>query len=154
MADTRSRYAPRAGWRPIAFAVLLAAFVFRVVAQLVQAMAPTPGLPAFDQWQSGTLPYPLLLASQVVITAAGVWATWAMWTGRPDPQPRLGRVMVWIGWVYLVGSAFRFFAGLTFLSDIAFFDVRVPGFFHIVLACMVLLFAAHLSDEARGRAGA
>jgi hypothetical protein len=153
MADTRSREAPRTGWRPILFAILLAAFVFRVGAQLIQALAPTNDLPAFDKWQSGTLPYPMLLASQFIIIAAASWATWAMWNGKPEPQPRLGRVMVWIGWVYLVGAAFRFFAGLTFLSDVAFFDVHLPGFFHIVLASMVLIFAAHLADEARGRAG-
>jgi hypothetical protein len=152
MADSRPRAAHRAGWRPILFALLLAAFVVRVGAQLIQALAPTPELPAFERWQSGALPYPLLLASQAIIIAAGVWATWAMWSGRPEPEPRLGRVMVWIGWVYLVGAAFRFFAGLTFLSHIAFFDVQLPGFFHIVLASMILIFAAHLADEARGRA--
>jgi hypothetical protein len=154
MADSRSPEAPRTGWRPILFAMLLAAFVFRVAAQLIQALAPTSDLPAFDRWQSGALPYPVLLTSQAIIIAVGAWATWAMWTGRPEPQPRLGRLMIWIGWIYLVGAAFRFFAGLTFLSNVAFFDVHLPGFFHIVLASMVLLFAAHLADEARGRAGA
>lgn len=149
MAAAQSNGRARPGWRVIAFALLLAAFVFRVVAQLMQVFAPTNALPGFDEWQSGTLPYPLLVASQIIIIAAGVWATWAMWTGRPAPQPRLGRVLVWIGWIYLVGAAFRFFAGLTFLSNVAFFDVHLPGFFHIVLASMVLLFAAHLSDEAR-----
>ena len=149
MADSRSRAARRTGWRPILFVVFLAAFVIRVVVQLIQTLAPTSELAAFERWQPGPLPYPALLASQAIIIAAGVWAAWAMWTGRPEPQPRLGRVMVWIGWVYLVGAAFRFFAGLTFLSHIAFFDVQLPGFFHVVLASMVLIFAAHLADEAR-----
>jgi len=150
MADSRSLAARRTGWRPILFVVLLAAFAVRVGAQLIQALAPTFEPPGFERWPSAPLPYPLLLASQAIIIAAGVWAAWAMWTGRPEPQPRLGRIMVWIGWIYLVGAAFRFFAALTFLSRIAFLDVQLPGFFHIVLASMVLIFAAHLADEARG----
>lgn len=152
MADSRSREAPRAGWRPVLFAILLGVFVVRAIAQLIQAWAPAADLTAFDRWQPGTLPYPLLLGSQAIIIAVGVWAAWAMWTGRPEPQPRLGRIMVWIGWIYLVGAAFRFFAGLTFLSNVGFSDVQLPGFSHIVLAGMVLIFAAHLADEARGRA--
>ncbi len=148
MAAAPAPEASSVGWRPVAFAGLLALFVLRVAAQLIQAFAPTPALPAFEDWQGGDVPYPVLAAGQAAIIVAGLWAVWVMWTGRPEPQPRLGRVLVWIGWVYLVGAAFRFVGGLPFLGA-AMFNAPLPGFFHILLACMVLLFAAHLSDEAR-----
>ena len=47
---------------------LTALFVVGVVAQPLALVAP-PGslLPAFDSWDGGVLPYPLLLAFQVVI---------------------------------------------------------------------------------------
>jgi hypothetical protein len=122
-----------------------------VGAQLIQTPGPSAKLQAFKGLWPGPLSYPLLLESQSVIIAAGMWAAWVMWTGQPGAQPRLGRVIVWIGWVYMVGAAFRFFAGLTFLSAIPALDVQLPGFFHFVLAGMVLTFAAHLADEARGR---
>jgi hypothetical protein len=44
-----------------------------VLGQLLVAAGLAPWLPPIDQWQSGLLPYPLLLASQILIL--GVLAT-------------------------------------------------------------------------------
>ena len=49
---------------------LLAAFVLRVLAQLMQAFSDLPWLPPFEAWAAGGLPYPVLVAVQVVIIAA------------------------------------------------------------------------------------
>ena len=42
-------------------AILTAAFLFRVMAQLLQSLWPLDVLPSFGSWHSATLPYPLLL---------------------------------------------------------------------------------------------
>ena len=50
-------------------AIFTAAFLFRVMAQLLQALWPLDVLPSFESWHSATLPYPLLLVSQLAILA-------------------------------------------------------------------------------------
>ena len=49
--------------------VLLTLFVLRVLGQLLVASGVAPFLPPMEEWQSGLLPYPLLLASQIAIVA-------------------------------------------------------------------------------------
>ena len=46
--------------------------VARVAAQLIQAVTEVSWLPAFSAWQSGALPYPALLVSQLLIIAVQV----------------------------------------------------------------------------------
>ncbi|MDE0207469.1 MAG: hypothetical protein OXP66_15765, partial [Candidatus Tectomicrobia bacterium] len=48
----------------VVMSMLTALFVLRVCAQLVQALYPVGWIPEFEAWQSGVLPYPVLLASQ------------------------------------------------------------------------------------------
>ena len=49
--------------------VLLALFALRVTGQLLVVAGLAPFLPPMEDWQSGLLPYPLLLASQILILA-------------------------------------------------------------------------------------
>ena len=54
------------------FNILLALFLMfalKVAAQLIQAFDPVPFLPPFAAWNSGALPYPLLVLSQMLIMA-------------------------------------------------------------------------------------
>lgn len=132
-----------------AFLVLLALFVFRIVAQLVQLFAPTPLLPPFEIWQSGLLPYPALVASQLAIVAVSLAFARSVWIGALRRRRRLGWTLLALGGIYFLGAAFRLIAGVTFLSDVSFFARSVPSFFHIVLASMVLIAARlHLRASA------
>lgn len=149
MADSGSRFQLQVGWRPVVFAILASLLGVRIVLQAMRAQ-PTTGLGEISAWFAGALPWPVLLALQVIVLCASLWVLWAMWTGRPSPQPKLGRVLVWIGWIYLVGATFRFVIGLT--ANESVFNGAQPGLSHMLLAGMVLLFAAHISDEARRRA--
>ena len=119
--------------------VLLVAFLIRVGIQLLQFVAPTDALPPFDSWQSGTIPYWSLLASQVVIIALALWAIFGFARGAMKPNVMLGRITTWVGVVYLAGAVARFVAGLTVAQDVPFLSAHLPGFFHIVLAGMVLV---------------
>jgi hypothetical protein len=49
--------------------ILFSLFVGRVVGQLAVALDAAPFLPPMDEWQSGLLPYPLLLTSQLLLIA-------------------------------------------------------------------------------------
>lgn len=122
--------------------VLLGLFVFRVVAQLVQLFTPTPILPSFEAWHSGTLPYGLLLAFQIAIIVFSAWFIRGLWIGQIKRDRRLGIGLAWIGGLYFAGSVARVVAGLTFARQNPFLSAHLPGVFHIVLAAMIVT-AAH-----------
>jgi hypothetical protein len=120
----------------------LALFLFRVLAQLAQYLAPVPILPPFEAWHSDTLPYWALLGSQVLIVCSVLWFALGLWRGRVSRNRRIGLALNWAGGFYLIGSIGRFVAGFTIGQDNAFLAAHLPGFFHIVLAAIVLT-AAH-----------
>lgn len=123
----------------LALLVLLAAFVVRVGIQLWQLISPTSALPPFEAWQSGTIPYWALLVSQVVIIVVSLWLIAGLLRGTMKPNVTVGRVITWIGIAYFIFAVGRFVAGFTVARDVPFLDDHLPGFFHIVLASMVLI---------------
>ncbi|MBT9445636.1 MAG: hypothetical protein IV086_08065 [Hyphomonadaceae bacterium] len=132
----------------VALAGLLALFLFRVLAQMAQAIAPSDALPPFEAWQSGTLPYPVLVVAQVAIIALFTWLITLFWRGGRLGGPRL-RTGLWaFGGLYFAGSLLRFIGGFTFARDNNFIGAHLPGFFHIVLASAALLIARYASTAA------
>lgn len=121
-------------------AALLALFVFRVGAQLLQFLAPGEVLPPFAAWQSGALPYAVLLPAQLAIILAAAWAILRMAAGRTRPRRGLGKALLILGGLYMAGSVVRLALGLTALAGHPFFGALIPGAFHLVLAAMVLTF--------------
>src|SRR5262245_7259147 len=61
--------------------VLLALFVLRVLAQSLIAIGRASFLPAWEEWFSGLIPYPTLLASQLVIILIGSTLCVGFWRG-------------------------------------------------------------------------
>lgn len=120
-------------------AALLLLFLGRVAAQCVQWLWPTPLLPDFAAWQSGLLPYWLLLASQIFILAVVLHQIVRIWTGGARPNRRLGAVLLVLGGVYMAGASFRLAAGIANLFDLPFFQAKLPSLFHMVLAAVVLV---------------
>jgi len=121
-------------------ALLLSVFVFRVGAQLIQFFSPTPLLPAFEEWHSATLPYPVLVAAQLAIIAVSTLAMAGIGRGRGLMHQTIGKVLFVIGIVYIAGAVFRLIAGFTMLAGMPFFSAHLPAFFHVVLAGLVLTF--------------
>src|ERR1700752_3591248 len=82
------------------------AMLVRVVGQLVVVLRAPAWRPPMEQWQSGLVPYRMLLATQAIVLmlmfwiatdfarASGVWV---------QPLPRLGRVV--LVWSYLYAGA-------------------------------------------------
>ncbi len=117
--------------------VLLALFALRVLGQLLVVAGLAPFLPPLEDWQSGLLPYPLLLASQVVILAVLAWV--CVQFSRGDgyvvrPRAWLGTPLWIAGWLYAIGMVVRY----ALLRRDA-----IPVAFHIVLASFLLVLAHH-----------
>ena len=130
---------------------LTGAFVFRVLAQLIQAISPIEILPAFDQWQSGALPYEVLLVSQVFILGLLSLQIKNLYAGIVKPIRRRGFIYLIIGAAYFGLMLFRLVAGCTFAVDHPWLGVKLPTVFHLVLASTLLLMAKFHYTVARAR---
>ena len=117
--------------------VLLALFSLRVFGQFLVATGQAPFLPPMDEWQSGLLPYPLLLVSQIAILAAlaTVCVQFSQAKGYfVRPQKWLGTPLYIAASLYAGGMLVRY----TLLRR----DV-IPVIFHLVLASFLLVVAQH-----------
>jgi len=130
-------------------AALTGLFVFRVLAQLIQSLYPLPWLPPFEVWHGAVLPYPLLVACQIVIIAALAVITWRVGRDAVVPSPWKFRLCFALGIPYFLFMAFRLAAGLTFLADHPWFAKSLPAFFHVVLASFLLLLGHYILAKSR-----
>ena len=76
--------------------ILAFAFFLRVLGQVLVAFFGADFLPPMDEWQSGLIPYPWLLASQILILAVQGWICWDLWRGAGFfgcRRPRTGRIL-------------------------------------------------------------
>ena len=128
---------------------LLGLFCARVLAQIVQFGFDVPFLPPFDAWQSGVLPYPLLVAAQVLIAVFMAWIAAGVLSGRVVPSR--ARAVYWLapGCLYLAVMIVRLALGLTLLDGHGWFDRPLPTGFHIVLASFLLVVGAYHRSEWR-----
>ena len=85
-----------------------------------------------ERWHSGLMPYPLLLASQVLIIVLMAWISLDFTRGRGffvQPRRFFAAHWLWFGWTYLGAMLARFvIQGPT-----------IPVFFHWVLAGFMIL---------------
>ena len=133
LAPQRSRrYAP---W----LWLLLGLFAVRVVAQPMALLVDARFLPPFESWHSGALPYPALLATQLLILAWLTRTAWQFTTGAVSPRRRFGILMLILGSVYFAAMLARFALGATILTGERWFASPLPTFFHLVLASFLLL---------------
>lgn len=119
---------------------LLLTFCFRVGAQLLQAFYPVVFLPAFEEWHSGALPYPALVASQALIIILFSTVVWRFRKGTVKVNGTWGKAMLAIGALYFSFMLLRLIAGLTFASGHSWFDATIPTIFHLVLASFILVY--------------
>jgi len=131
---------------PLALWVLLGLFVLRVVGQILlglDVLQPGGLVPPWNEWQSGLVPYPWLLVSQVLIVVTLAKASVDVSRGRgflARPNRMLGRGLVLVGCVYAFGMGIRYWlqGGLS-----------IPIVFHWVLAGYLLVFGAFHLRSAR-----
>lgn len=121
--------------------LLLVLFAGRVMAQGWQAYHPVSWLPGFAAWHSAILPYPLLLALQLLILAAMLVAGRQLAQGQIHPQPQLGDRLQLFGTLYLGLMLLRLTLGVTVLSEQRWFGNNLSAVFHLVLAAYILVWA-------------
>jgi len=119
----------------------------RVLGQLIVVLRAPRWLPPMAQWQSGLVPYPVLLAVQAVVVSlmirisidvshgAGYWV---------EPHQRLGLVL--LRWSYLYGSAMamRYIVRMKRRPRERWLGGTIPIVFHTVVAAFQWTFAIYL----------
>lgn len=121
--------------------ILFLLFVFRVIAQLLILFFPLPFIPQFAAWQSGVMPYWVLLVIQLCIVIVLFRVASKFSQGAVIPQRRLGYVWGGAGITYFIIMFVRLILGLTLLNDSNWFSHHLPTFFHLVLATFMLVVA-------------
>jgi uncharacterized protein len=120
--------------------LLLALFIVRVLAQAMALLTSAPFLPPFESWHSGVLPYPALVAAQLLIIAWFARTAWRFNRGEVTPRYRLGVWMLAFGAVYFATMLVRLVLGVTVLSSNRWFSSVLPTMFHLVLAAYLLVY--------------
>jgi hypothetical protein len=120
--------------------LLLAAFLLRVAAQPLALVAGGPWLPPFEAWQSGALPYPVLLASQVLLAVWMGYAAAGVTTGRTRPDRAVGRRVAMAAAVYAAVMVPRLALGLTVARGHWWLDAPLPTVFHLVLMTFLAVY--------------
>jgi sterol desaturase/sphingolipid hydroxylase (fatty acid hydroxylase superfamily) len=119
--------------------ILLILFAGRVVAQFVQWIGPVTFLPPFGAWQSGALPYPILLPIQIALAVFMAVVQVRFISGRIRPRPAAGVALLSLGSLYLALAFARLGAALSFGAGQAFLGALLPSIFHVVLAAWFLI---------------
>ena len=129
---------------PVAFALatLLVMFFLRVMGQFVVALDYRSFLPPMEQWQSGLLPYSVLLGCQLLIitlfgkicidiaTQQGFFAV---------KRPMAGAFLIKFSYVYYLAMVVRYCVQMYLYPDDRWFGHTIPIVFHFVLATFLLL---------------
>src|SRR5437870_1652347 len=127
------------------FTILL---IGRVAGQIVVAWRAQRWLPPMEQWQSGLLPYPALLAGQAVVLTLMIWIAvdfssaagfWAV------PRPRLGAVALWWSAAYFGAMVARYVIWMARRPDQRWLGGTIPIVFHSLVAAFQWTFGLYHS---------
>ena len=132
-----------------AFTVLLIA---RVAGQLIVATSAPRWLPPMEQWQSGLLPYPVLVAGQAVVLTLMIWISidFARGTGFwLAPHPALGRAALWWSYLYFAAMVVRYVRRMARRPDQRWLGGTIPIVFHSFVAAFQWTFATFHASARR-----
>lgn len=118
--------------------IALGLFALRVIGQVIVVLAKPRWLPPMGQWQSGLLPYPVLLASQFAIISLQATIAWQFTSGDgwfvfPN-HTRIGSIVVGLAVIYFGGMVFRYARRMWLMPDQRWLGGTIPIIFHCVLA--------------------
>ncbi len=143
---------------------LACAFFLRVVGQLVVVIWAPPFLPPMAHWQSGLLPYPVLLTSQMLILLLQFKVSRDLWHGIGFfnvRRPRVGKALCWFSYVYFTAMIVRYVITMMLFPERRWFTGTIPIFLHMVLAVYLYLLGRyqfepdrHVTDSAGNRENA
>ena len=125
------------------FTVLL---FLRVIGQIVVVLHAPRWLPPMAQWQSGLLPYPVLLLGQAIVLTLMVWIA-SDFTRHAgifvQPYPGRGRAVVWFALVYFGGMILRYIIWMYRRPDQRWLGGTIPIVFHCVVAAFIFTFGLY-----------
>ena len=140
----RKRYA-------VGLATLSLAFLVRVLVQALVAFFRVDFLPPMQHWQSGLIPYALLLSAQVVILIVQTRISADVWRGAgwfAACRPRGGVILRWISFCYFLAMVARYVLTMYFYPDRRWLTGTIPIFFHWVLAAYLFVLGRYYSSSA------
>lgn len=118
----------------------------RVLGQLVVARFAPKGLPPFEQWQSGLLPYPVLLVGQAIVLTLMIWISADFSRGAGfwvQPRPRLGlAALVW-SYLYFAAMIARYVVRMARRPDQRWLGGTIPIIFHSIVAAFQWTFGTY-----------
>ena len=127
--------------------VFTSLLVLRVIGQLIVVLRAPRWLPPMEQWQSGLLPYPVLLAGQIVVLTTMVWISANVLQGHGpfvDPRrPDIGRAIVWFSVLYFGGMVVRYVVRMWRRPDQRWFGGTIPIIFHSFVAAFLFTFGQY-----------
>lgn len=142
-------------WRlALALCALLSLFVLRVIGQLLVALGWGGFLPPMTEWQSGLLPYPLLLASQFVIIIVCVKVCLDLARGAgffARARRSAGRRLLIFGALYFAAMIARYIITMSLYPQRRWTGGLIPVVFHLVLATFILLVGRDYYVRSRGK---
>ena len=109
----------------------------RVLGQLTVAAYAPKWLPPMEQWQSGFLPYPVLLVGQVTVLTLMTWISvdfsgaTGFWV---EPRPRPGQAALWRSYLYFGAMITRYGIRMARRPDQRWFGGTIPIIVHSVVA--------------------
>jgi hypothetical protein len=120
-------------------AVLILLFFVRVLGQALDVFFSVSWLPSSDQWASSLIPYPTLLAIQVVLLMGMVKIVSDVWRGKGFfAKPRMcPRFLIGFSAIYAASMALRYIFTMIFLPEMRWYGGTIPIFFHFVLAAFL-----------------
>jgi hypothetical protein len=146
MRGTKTHEHRRLSGYAAALSALLGLFVLRVLAQGLIAIGDGGFLPPWEEWFSGLVPYPQLLASQMVIIVgcAKICLDFIRQRGFfVTPRRWLGTLSLSIGSVYLAVMVVRYAIRMSLYPLERWTGGAIPIVFHWVLATFILVLGAY-----------
>lgn len=135
---------------PTTYSYFLWLFMFlllvRVLGQLIVVLRHPRWLPPMEQWQSGLVPYRLLLPAQIVVLTLMVWIAANFSRGAGvfvEPRPTSGRAVVWFSYAYAGAMVARYVVRMITRPDERWLGGTIPIVFHCVVAAFLWVFGRY-----------
>jgi hypothetical protein len=129
--------------------LLTALLTLRVVGQFLVVLFKPTWLPPMNQWQSGLVPYRVLLPCQIVVLILMSWAAADFSRGSgPFVEPRWseGWIAVWCGYLYASAMVVRYIVRMVHRPDQRWLGGAIPIVFHTVVAAYLWVFGCYHSS--------
>jgi hypothetical protein len=110
------------------------------VGQALVAFLSVRWLPAMHEWHSRLIPYPILLAIQLIMLAIMIQISRDIWRGSGffgRARPSWSRYLVGFSVVYAGAMILRYILTMILLPEMRWLGGTIPIFFHFVLAAFL-----------------